>query len=318
MTISNETKVGILATFAIVLLILGYSFLKGERLFSDQRVYYVNYQSVGGLSTSDDVIYRGVSIGQISSIDIVQEGEAGIRVAISIEEPLDIPKDSEAQIVNSDLLGDKAIELILGESDELIEEGGTLKGSVEQSLQQQIEEQLLPVKSRIEGLIASIDSVITRVNGIFDVEFQGKVDEYQVSIEAAIKNIRNITESVDAIIANEATKIDTIMTNVKVISNTIRDNEMALQNTFQNLESITDSLASVNLVKTFEQLDQVTADLAEITSKVKEGDGNLAMLVNEKELYQNLEAITKNLELLLEDIRKKPGRYSPSLLRIGN
>lgn len=318
MKISNETKVGILAVLAIVLLILGYSYLKGERVFAQDRTFYAEYYNVSGLNTSDDVIFRGLSIGKIQSIELLPKEEKAIRVGFNIGEPIDIPINSEARIVNSDLLGDKALELILGDATEIANEGATLSGTVEQSLSQQIEEQLLPVKTRIEGLIASIDSVITRVNGIFDVDFQGKVDEYQVSIEAAIKNIRNITESVDAIVSNEATKIDTVMTNVKVISQAIADNEQALRNTFANLETITDSIAKINLVHTFAQLDSVTADLAMITSKVKSGDGNLAMLINEKELYQNLESISKNLELLLEDIRKKPGRYAPSLLRVGN
>lgn len=318
MKISNETKVGILAILAILLLVLGYSYLKGERVFAQDRTFYAEYANISGLSTSDDVLYRGLAIGKIQSIELIPGNEKAIRVSFNIGENIDIPTNSEARIVNSDLLGDKALELILGDATTMAEEGATLLGTVEQSLQTQIEEQLLPVKTRIEGLIASIDSVITRVNGIFDVDFQGKVDEYQVSIEAAIKNIRNITESVDAIVANEATKIDTVMTNVKVISQAIADNEQALRNTFTNLETITDSIAKINLVNTFTQLDSVTADLAVITSKVKSGDGNLAMLINEKELYENLEAISKNLELLLEDIRKKPGRYAPSLLRVGN
>lgn len=318
MKISNETKVGILAILAIVLLVLGYSYLKGERVFAKDRTFHAYYHNISGLSTSDDVTFRGLSIGKIQAINLVPTEKKPIKVTFTIGEPIDIPANSSARIVNSDLLGDKALELILGDSSVMAEEGAELEGTVEQSLSQQIEEQLLPVKTRIEGLIASIDSVITRVNGIFDVDFQGKVDEYQVSIEAAIKNIRNITESVDAIVANEATKIDTVMTNIQVISQAIADNEQSLRNTFTNLEIITDSIAKINLVNTFNQLDAVTADLATITAKVADGDGNLAMLINEKELYQNLEAISKNLELLLEDIRKKPGRYAPSLLRVGN
>lgn len=315
--ISNEFKVGVLAVIALVILFFGYNYIKGERLFAADNTFYAIFDNAAGLSKSDDVIYRGLSVGKIVSIHLKEDNPSLIVVTFSISTDILIPEDSEARITNSDLLGDKALEIILGKSTNMLA-GGELKGTVEQSLSQQIEEELLPVKERIESLISSIDSVITRVNGIFDVNFQGKVDENLVSIEAAIVNIRSITENVDNLISMEVTRIDTILASVQTIATAISDNEQELRNTFSNLEMITDSLAKVDLVNTFASLDKVAADLAQITEKVTQGEGNLAMLINEQELYENIEKTTKNLELLLEDFRKSPGRYMPAIIRIGN
>ncbi len=317
MKISNEFKVGVLAVIALVILFFGYNYIKGERLFAADNTFYAIYDNAAGLSKSDDVIYRGLSVGKIVSIHLKEDDPSLIVVTFSVSTDITIPEDSEARITNSDLLGDKALEIILGKSTNMLA-GGELKGTVEQSLSQQIEEELLPVKERIESLISSIDSVITRVNGIFDVNFQGKVDENLVSIEAAIVNIRSITENVDKLITMEVTRIDTILASVQTIATAISDNEQELRNTFSNLEMITDSLAKVDLINTFASLDKVTADLAQITEKITQGEGNLAMLINEQELYENIEKTTKNLELLLEDFRKSPGRYMPALIRIGN
>ena len=44
--------------------------------------------------------------------------------------------------------------------------------------------------------------------------------------------------------------------------------------------------------------------------KLNEGQGTLGKLINEEEAYDNLNASLKELELLLEDFRVHPKRYT--------
>ena len=316
MKISNETKVGILAVFAIVILILGYQYLQGKRVFAKTTMYHASYARVSGLNTSDDVILRGLAIGQISDIGFNEKRDS-IVVTFLLEEDFDIPKGSEARIVNADLLGAKALEIIFTDSTEMIEDGGALRGTVEQSLSQQIEEQLVPVKNKIEVLLGSIDSVITRINGIFDVRLQGKIDENIISIEAAISNIRDITANVNKLVSSTVDNADTIMANLAAITTTFKDNRAELDRTFKSLDAITDTLARANLGQTLADIDSLVANLDEVSKKLNEGNGSVAQLINNEELYKQLEKSAKNLNLLLEEIRKKPGAYAPALIRIG-
>jgi hypothetical protein len=50
MKISNETKIGALTVIAITILVLGYSFLKGNDVFSGSNKFYAVYNSVEGLN----------------------------------------------------------------------------------------------------------------------------------------------------------------------------------------------------------------------------------------------------------------------------
>ena len=43
--------------------------------------------------------------------------------------------------------------------------------------------------------------------------------------------------------------------------------------------------------------------------KIEKGNGNLGQLLNDEQLYINLTESTKNLNLLLEDIKKNPKKY---------
>lgn len=319
MKISNEFKVGVLAVLAIIILILGYQFLRSGQFFDKGRTYYVEYASIIGLSETDDVLFKGYDIGRVQSVELMKHDTGGmiIRVGINITEDLDIFKDTEARIVNSDLLGDKAITLIHHDQKEPAPSGYTLNGTIEQTLSQQIEEELLPVKNKIELLVSNIDSVISRVQGIFDVDFQGKINENLISIEGALKNIRNITQSVEEIVALEKPRIDTVMGNVQSITSTIKNNNEELDRTFTNLANLSDSLSQINYGQLITKVDSVTGRLDNIIAKVERGDGSLGELVHDKELYSNLKKISVSLNQLVNDIQENPGRYSPTLFRIG-
>lgn len=317
MKISNETKVGALSAIAIVLLILGYSYLKGNKLFTKGRTFHVRYESVSGLTASDDVVMRGYEVGKIQSVDLVTDTTLWIHVTLMIYEDLIIPEDSEAKIVNADLLGDKAVELFLGKSDEPAQSGDWLQGTMETSLSQQIEQELLPVKEKIEVLVSNIDSVILRVQGIFDVDFQGRVDAGMQSVEAAILNIRNITKRIDDLLAAETEKINQVMSNISSITENLKDNRDNINKTLAGIGSFSDSLAQINIVQTMKAIDKVADDLAYITKEMRSGNNNLSLLINDRKLYDNMEATTKKLNLLVEDLKKNPRKYVPPLVQIG-
>jgi phospholipid/cholesterol/gamma-HCH transport system substrate-binding protein len=70
--ISNETKVGILATFAIVIVIFGINFMRGTNIFSRNVTYYAKFRDVTGLAASNAVMLYGVKVGQIDALKFLQ------------------------------------------------------------------------------------------------------------------------------------------------------------------------------------------------------------------------------------------------------
>jgi len=61
---------------------------------------------------------------------------------------------------------------------------------------------------------------------------------------------------------------------------------------------------------TLEELNTTVSTLNEVIVKLNEGQGTLGKLINEEEAYDNLNASLKELELLLEDFRVHPKRYT--------
>ena len=108
MKISNETKIGALTSIAIVLLILGFNFLKGKDLFSHSKKIYAVFRNVDGLELSNTVSIKGLNVGNVYAIKATDKDIDGILVTISMKQDVNIPKNSVAYI-NSGLINSSNI-----------------------------------------------------------------------------------------------------------------------------------------------------------------------------------------------------------------
>ena len=84
-------------------------------------------------------------------------------------------------------------------------------------------------------------------------------------------------------------------------------------NSFQSLtasfSSLADSLNNSGLTKVISGLESSIANLDRVMTKIEAGDGTLGKLMSDKELYDNLNQASKELDLLLQDFRLNPKRY---------
>ena len=107
MRFSKEIKAAVVAILAIVLLILGVNFLKGNSIFGGDREFYAYFQNSGQLTVSSNVTLNGVTVGKVKNIEYVPGNPPSkqVRITFSIQnEEVEIPKGSIIEIGNIDLL----------------------------------------------------------------------------------------------------------------------------------------------------------------------------------------------------------------------
>jgi phospholipid/cholesterol/gamma-HCH transport system substrate-binding protein len=68
-------------------------------------------------------------------------------------------------------------------------------------------------------------------------------------------------------------------------------------------------LAKLNVAETVANLNATLASFDELLRKANAGEGSLGLLLNDEALYHNLNKTSRQLELLLEDMRLNPQRY---------
>lgn len=303
MKIKNETKVGVLAAFAIALLIIGYNFLKGNSIFSRDTVLFARYSQVDGLGVSKPVLINGFQIGRVDKLELQPNGT--IIATLKINDKYDIPHNTIARLESTDLLGGKAIIMDLGNSTEYAKDGDTLNANVEKGLMEAVQ----PVQKKAELIITKMDSILTSVNSILNPNFQKNVDKSFTSIASTLGALEATSKKVDALVGSESSKLSNILSNVETITVNFKNNGAKIDAILKNLNDVTDKAAALNFKTTIDNANKAVADLQEVVSGIKNGKGSLGQLLNDTKLSDNLNNASKNLDNLLIDLKANPKRY---------
>lgn len=303
MKISNETKVGILAIISIAILVVGYSFLKGNDVFTKENVYYGKYARVEGLGVSKPIMVNGYQIGRVSRMSLLESGD--VLVEFKVDKQYAVPSNTIARIASTDLMGNKAIVFDLGDATRFAISGDTLDAAINQNLLEQVE----PVQKKAEAVILIIDSILSSINNTINPEFQTNVNRSLASIANTLGNLEKTSGQLDGMVGLEKRKISGILTNVEAISQNLANNNERLNHIFSNLESVSDKAAKMNFEETMAKTNAAIADFHAIIDGINNGNGSLGKLLNDDRLYNNLEGASNNLDELILDMKKHPGRY---------
>ena len=168
MKISNEVKTAILAIVAIVLLIFGYSFLKGKNLLDSSRTFYAVYDEVEGLSPSSAVTINGLKVGQVTDINFLNK-QGQLLVTFTVEKDFNFSKNSTAQVYGGGIIGGKSLAIVPEyESGSIAKSGDTLQSNVEEGIMELVNERLTPLQQKLERTVVSADSLLTSINDLLN------------------------------------------------------------------------------------------------------------------------------------------------------
>jgi phospholipid/cholesterol/gamma-HCH transport system substrate-binding protein len=306
---SKFIRLGILIIVSSLILIWGLSYLKGNDIFSRSNEYHVIYESVDGLSQSNNVLLSGYKVGQVTNIQFLNDNSGRLLVSLTIDSSIDIPKGSVAQIISSDIMGTRSIKIILGNRNEFYSENDTIQGDIEAGLKDQVSMQVLPLKNKAEELLSTLDSAITGLAFIFDDDAQRNFAESFENINRTVSNIESTTADLQEIISLEKENMRNIVGSLENITGTFSRNTPALENTIQNLSVFSDSLALIQITPLINNATAASDQLKSVLAQLNSTDNTLGSLLNDDELYGSLNQLSENLTLLMNDIRINPERY---------
>ncbi len=307
--LSKEFKIGIVVIISLALLYWGFNFLKGEDVFTNERIFIAVYNDVAGLDKANPVTINGLTVGQVRDMYFSRDGNSNVVIELIVRNSIPIPDNSIARIANSDLLGSKTVEIVLGNSTNFAQSHDTLPSEVQTSIKEEVSRQLKPLKIKVEGLFVSIDSVITMLNDLFSKSNTDNISKTVTHLRVSFENLERTTGTLDNLMTEERSRIDRILINVEAITLNLKNNEDKLNSIFDNFSAISDTLAKAKLSETIGKVHSTMNEFSEISKKINAGEGSLGMLINNDSLYIELEKSSRDLNLLLEDIRLNPKKY---------
>ncbi len=309
MKISKETKIGSIFIVGAILLIWGYSFLKGKDLLTRSRTFYAVYQNVSGLAKSNPVYINGMQVGQITQMYFDPSMNGNIIIGLVISHEFPIPKNSIAEILSTDLMGTKAVNLNLGSATEMAQDGDTLTSKLGATLAEQVEENIGPLKNKAEVLLTSIDEILMSLNAVLSQEQVNSLKGSIAHLNSSMRNADTLIQDVSNFVSDEKGKAINILKNLESISNNLQNNNEKINGIITNFHAISDTLVKSDIAGTLNSVNKSIYDFSTLMEKINKGEGSIGLLINNDSLYIGLEKSSRELNLLLEDIRLHPKKY---------
>ena len=309
MKIRKEIKVGVIFVVATAILIWGLMYLKGLELLKTSRKFYAVYDQVNGLVAANPISIKGLKVGQVKKLYFDPHNPEKIIVELYVLGDYPIAKNSYARIFSSSLLGSPEVEIVPGDSDVMAVSGDTLLSSIEATLGQEVNKQLLPLKTKAENLISSIDSIAIIVQEVLNKNTRDNLVDAIEHVKQSLENIAHTTHNLDTLMSSQRNNLTKIIKNVESISSNLSHNNDKITNIINNFSNLSDSLAKTNIPQTIAQVNKAISDLDVMLLKINKGEGSVGQLLNNEQLYNEVEKAARDLNMLLEDIKKNPSKY---------
>ncbi|GAA4463430.1 MlaD family protein [Nemorincola caseinilytica] len=303
MTISKEVRIGVLVAASIVIFFAGFYFLKGSDVFSSDKEYYCYFNTASGLAEASTVEIKGLSVGKVTKMELA--GAKGVKVTLSVHNDVTLPKGTVANLTSSGLLSGKVISLDLGSGPGEEAEGATLPSTKGADVMDQVSGELTPRLEELKETIASFNVTLARVNAMLNEENKEAIASTLRSLKTTSENLAHMSATFD----KESAQITGIIRNANSITGSLAKSNDTIQRIISNTNRITSQLANAPLQKTIADLEKTAVELQAIMKKVNNGEGSLGLLVNDKELYKNLNGSLKSITNLTDDLKARPGRY---------
>lgn len=291
MKIRKEITISICVILSLCILFLGIDFLKGVNVFKPSNYYTASYTNVNGLAVSAPVTINGYKIGLVRSIEYQYDNPGHVGVEFSLDKELKLPVGSKAVIV-CDMLGTATVQLILTDNKEFHNVGDEIIGETASGLMDNLSNDLMP---GVTNIFPKIDSLLTSINKLVS----------DPSLETSVKRLDAITANLQATIVSldKASKsLPKVMTNIEGVTDNV--------NTITgNFAVLSEELKNAPIDSTLMNIQQTTENLRLLTQELNNPNSSLGLLMNDPQLYNNLNNTVKSLDSLFIDIKKNPKRY---------
>ncbi|MCQ2052119.1 MAG: MlaD family protein [Bacteroidaceae bacterium] len=281
----KEFKIGLFTIAGLLLLILGISFLKGLDIFSKKRTYYMIFDDVQMLSTANQVFVNGYEAGRVSSIDFNYNSPNNVIVGIDINPKMNIPKDSYGKLESS-ILGDITIHLILGKDKEMLQDGDTIRGIIPINIFSELEEKIVP---ELEELVSGVGNAISSINSFFG---QKQIDRIMQDADYLIQELQRIAESFNretlSALPEIAGKADSLE---------------------EKLLELIDNIQTDNLQETLANANSMLEQISILAEKLNDDKGSLGKFINQDNIHNNIDTLVESLNTLIDNIQKNPKKY---------
>lgn len=298
MKITREFKIGFVAILAVALAIWGINYLKGINIFKSTDHYYAVYGNVKGLVENATVYLNGYKVGQVANIEFDKDNLERIVVEISLEQKLELKKNTSLVLRSGSLIsGTKDIDILPGNGQGYYEPGDTLPSAIQVEITDYIE----PIKAKIESVVTAIDTLMLAMNDLLDNNTRRNLQGTIANLQGATASLKSSLQPSGSL-SNSLGNLDSLTENLK------KSNE-EISKILKNFAAVSDTLKQADLKALINNASETFARTSELFTSINKGEGTAGQLIVNDSVYHNLNSALASLDSLLIDLREHPKRY---------
>ena len=282
----REATVGLVIIAAVVLFVVGTTWLSGRSVSSDSDDYWkIQFRDAGNLKASSPVRISGVPVGRVEDIKLLDVGK--VLVFVSIPDRIKPKVDASASIVAVGFVGDVAVEFNPGDAPVPLSKEKIIIGSRSSGLADKAQE-----------LSDRADSVLLGAQAIVNQKTADQLRSTLTALEGTLKAAQRTMQ-----IYGDSTRGPTAELTRTMAS-------------FRQLSVRLDStLGNPALGRTLSRTDTLTGNLAAMTARfdstlaaINRGQGTLGKFATDSGLYYDMRDLSKSMKELLDELKKNPGK----------
>ena len=256
---------------------------------------------------------NGVIIGKVMTIEYVASNppEKKVKIGFSIaEKNIQIPKGSRREVGSLDLLN-KGMLLYLSSdlSKGFVQPGETIEGKLSVDMFSQVKQYADPISQKVQAMMSSVDKMVGSLSAFWDNTATSEIEGSMKEVKMAIKKLGNVANQMEGFVADEKIKFDKILNNVENITYNLKKSNEEISSIIGNTKKITDDIVTSKYKEVISEAKESLKSFNDVLVKIKNGDGSIGLLLNDKQLYNELVNSNKDLQNLLQDFQKNPNRY---------
>lgn len=293
----DEAKLGMVFLLAIIIFVWGLFYLKEWRVTGDTYLVDVRLSSAVGVKSSDPILVGGVRIGKVEAVTL---DDMSPIITLRVDEPYEIPEDSQVEVISRSVMGEKSINIRKGVSTVMVPPGGTIEGTAAPGISEMF--------TQVDSVTVNMRNLLKNANILLD-------PEREKSIKSSLAGVHDLTIELRETLKRESGQINRVVANMDSLVSNVRDlsesERSKVTSTLDNLESTSGRLSTM-----MEELQSTSTALGNILTRLDRGEGTIGRLLQDERLYEDavrvagkMDRLVTSLDELVVDLKSNPGRY---------
>lgn len=327
MKLTNEAKIGMLATLVLVAVFFGYKYLKNENVFDKTIILYADYDDAQQITLSSPIFFRGVQIGTLKEINFTGENKQKAVLAMQIKQNPGIPKNAKAVLFVNGALGGKALEITFDKpcnGADCAVKGDHLQTSSLNLLQSfvgtpdNIAPYMKQVSIGVNGMVTDLSDNLKKPDN--------EVGKSLRDLQTTLLSLKQTTAALNQLMSASSGALKGTFKNLEVITRNLSKNNSQIDSMLNNANRLTLNASTIDFSKINTATDGINKNLAALSTtlnqaestfkgftstleKINKGEGTLGKLASNDSVYGNLNLTLLHTEALMQDLRLNPKRY---------